>query len=741
MGIVNNIHKKIITTAQNNLLYIVSTYFSQEKYQNSKFSQLIICQPGEEKKDKIIENYPVLSYKFDEPQIKYIKYEYRQINVLQMIMMTPKIFITLTEEEIILWNESLKISNSYFEKYRSKKNFEIINKDIQKFDDDLFSLSYEIIQKKENKDTNEKSGLQFLVFSSKKIINEGKISEIFFIDKFENIFLINKKQIFVSISKKIQIIDIFTKKIIKTDINLEYLNFDISYAKYLFNDLILLSSKNKTKSIIYSADKQSLLYFIEDSIITSFNLGLNKVIVLGQKIKEILLLPDMFVLSLEQYETDIFNSIEYKSFYPINETSFLFINHKTNKLKEVFINEINELIITKEIICPNEYIKFCPFVFSYENYTRLLCALFICRDQTYQIMNYDLINLIEGDEKEQTFSSIKRLFINYFEIDNNYYNNYNYYNEKFLEKQNPENNHTIAYIPYSIIIPNETCTLNLALYRNKKLYELNSLCNYFEPNLKSEIIYSNNSKDIYIISLIKNLLVYIIKINGIDTSDICIKHNFGNNKTKGIINIGNECVFIFYDKKATIINVKDTFKASKISPLDNYSFPFNILFAHLYLTNLILLSENKLFLYNTLEKKIKKEIKLNFKIILNDNIENIDINILNLEDTIFILIIGETYMLFDIEKFEKIKINDELKIKQRFFLFFKSYKEKFEIIKKDIINNKVLKTFTEKTDEQRHKMKYLGINKIFVGTYPNKFFIFENNDEDNNNNDDSTRVN
>ena len=54
MGILNNIHKNIIATAQNNLLYIVSTYFSQEKYQNAKFNQLILCQPDEEKRIKLL---------------------------------------------------------------------------------------------------------------------------------------------------------------------------------------------------------------------------------------------------------------------------------------------------------------------------------------------------------------------------------------------------------------------------------------------------------------------------------------------------------------------------------------------------------------------------------------------------------------------------------------------------------------------------------------------------------------
>ena len=323
-----------------------------------------MCQPDIEKKEKIIENYPILQYIYNEKHIKYTKYEYRQIKVLQMIMLTPRIYIVLTEEEIILWNDSLKISMGFFEKYRNNPNYEILNKNLAKFDEDLFSLTYEIISKKVNKNNNDTTKLQFFLFSAKKIINEGKISEIFFISEVNQIFPINKNQVFTANGKNIQIIDIITKKIIKEDDNLGYLDFDISYAKYLFNDLILLSSEKIKKSVIYSVDKKSLLYFIDDSINNSFNLGKSKVVIIGQKIKEILLLPDMYVLSLQQYETDIFNSLQYKSFYEINDTCFLFINHKSKKLKEVFINDLNELIITKEIACPTDFITFCPFVYT-----------------------------------------------------------------------------------------------------------------------------------------------------------------------------------------------------------------------------------------------------------------------------------------------------------------------------------------------------------------------------------------
>jgi hypothetical protein len=252
--------------------------------------------------------------------------------------------------------------------------------------------------------------------------------------------------------------------------------------------------------------------------------------------------------------------------------------------------------------------------------------------------------------------------------------------------------------------------------------------------LKSEIVYSNDNKNIYIISLIKNTFIYIIKINGVKSVDINIKHNFGNIKTKGIINLGNERAFIFFDKKAMIINIKNTFTTSTIKPLENYSFSFTILYTYLYLSNIVILSEDKLYLFDTSLKKIRKEIKLKFKIALDDNIQNIDMNILQIQDDIYILVVGDDYILFNIENFEEIKKNEKLKIKNRVMLFFNSYKERFEVIKKDIINNKNLKIFNQVTDEQRHKMKYLSFNKIFVGTYPNKFFIFDISDENEDNN-------
>ena len=725
-GIIENIKNKIINTAQSNLLYIVSYYFTQEKYQYIKGNPFIMCQPKEQNNSKKINNFPLISFKFEYPHIKYTKYEYKQMNVLQIIMLTPKIFISLTDEGLQLWHESFgiqKITSQFFDKLKSINNSEIINRSLEKFDDDLFFLTFEIIPKYNNnnlkKNITELKGFQFVLFSANKIINEGKISELFSINKINTAFPINKKTIFVSVKNEMKIIDIIEKKIIKVDQNLELLKFNISFAKHLFEDIILISSFNEKKSIIYSVDKSAILYFISDKIITSFPLGKNKVVLIGDKIKEILLLPDMYVLSLNQYETDIFNSIENKSFYSINENKFLFINHKNKKLKEVYINENNELIITKDIVCPNEFITFCPLIYTYENMTELLCSLFICKDQTYKITNHELNNLIINENnEEQIYSSIKRLFINFFELDK--YNNKEINNYSFI---NQINNFDNIYIPYSIISPNGSSTLNFALYKNKKLYELNSFYNYFDPNMKTDIIANINSKDIYILSIIKNMIIYIVKINGIESNDKSLNYNFGNIKSKGIVNLENDNVFIYYDKKAIIINIIEAF-ISKINPIDSFLFPFDIIFAYYYLSNVILISNTHIFLFDYNNKKIEKEMNLGFKII---NDENIDINILHLQNDTYILIYGLNYVIFNINTFKKIK-NISSNIKQRNILFFNSLKENFEIIKKDIITDKVIERFSEETDEQRHKMKYLSNNRMFVGIYPNKFYIFEIND-------------
>ena len=104
-----------------------------------------------------------------------------------------------------------------------------------------------------------------------------------------------------------------------------------------------------------------------------------------------------------------------------------------------------------------------------------------------------------------------------------------------------------------------------------------------------------------------------------------------------------------------------------------------------------------------------------------------EINISQVENEVFIFINGNNYFLFDIDKFEMIIDLNEDDLMNKTFLIYNRLPDKFEIIKKDLITNRIIQIFKEDVYENKQKMKYLNNGRIFVGCYPNKFFIFENN--------------
>ena len=160
-----------------------------------------------------------------------------------MIMLTPDIFVTLTEEGLQLWynnNGIQKITSQFFEKIKSNNNADITNYQLKKFNNDLFFLSFDINQKQHTSNinvnlynnfnkVNELQGLQFILFSANKIIKEGKIVEIFSINKINFAFCISDNNIML-IGNDIKIMDYKNKKVIKNDKNSEILKYPITYA-------------------------------------------------------------------------------------------------------------------------------------------------------------------------------------------------------------------------------------------------------------------------------------------------------------------------------------------------------------------------------------------------------------------------------------------------------------------------------------------------------------------------------
>ena len=179
--------------------------------------------------------------------------------------------------------------------------------------------------------------------------------------------------------------------------------------------------------------------------------------------------------------------------------------------------------------------------------------------------------------------------------------------------------------------------------------------------------------------------------------------------------------FIYFDKKAIIINVEESFE-KKVNPIDTFLFPFDILYAYKCPKEIILVAKTKMFIFDYTSKKIEKE--MNIVISLKEK----DIfNISQVQNEIYIFINGLNYFLFDIYTFEIITDIEKYNYKNNTFLFYNKFPDKFEIIKKNLVNNVNIQIFREEIYENKLKMKYLSNGRIFIGCYPNKFFIFENN--------------
>ena len=741
-GIFGSSKNQEMIKAQNNLQYIVSYYFTQERQPNKTKNPFIMCQQTqEEKKNK---NFPIISFKYDKNNLKYTKYDYRQFNIIQMIMLTPNIFISLTEEGLQLWydnNGIQKIATQFFDKIKSNNNADITNCEIKKFNNDLFFLSFKVNQRQHSgsinvnlynnfNKVNELLGLQFILFSADKIIKEGKFIEIFSINKINFAFCISDSQI-ITIGSEIKIIDFLNKKVFKIDKNCEILNYPITKVFYLTQDLILISSKFKKYSVIYSANNMSIIYEIEDFIELAFNLGNDKIIIIGNYIKEIIFLPDIQVLSLKQYETDIFESFENKTFYPINDNTFFIINHKNRKLKKIFMNQENELIIKDEILCPLDTLKFCPFCYqntknleSSNSSSEFFCALFICKEQTYYLKNENLNDFsILDNSFSSLYSSTKRLFFSYFE------NTFIEISKPIEGVIDPSKNIAIRkqvtniYLPFISLSTSGESNLNFAIMKNKNLYELDININIFDQEIKTELINKENENEIYLLSILKNSLIYLVKINNNIIKEKKEYFNIGNNpKNLGLLNLGNYFAFIYFDKKAIIIDVNDSFE-NKVNPIDTFLFPFEIIYAHNYEGDIILISKNQAFLFDFNSKNVEKKFEFNIDISLKYN----EVNIAQVQNDIFILMNGLNYVLFDINKFEIISDIGEYNLTINTFLLFNRLQDKFEIIKKDLRSDINIQIFREDAHKDKQKIKYLSNGRLFVSSYPNKFYIFVNN--------------
>ena len=218
-------------------------------------------------------------------------------------------------------------------------------------------------------------------------------------------------------------------------------------------------------------------------------------------------------------------------------------------------------------------------------------------------------------------------------------------------------------------------------------------------------------------------MIHLVKINDNIIKGKEENYNFGNNiKNIGILNLGDYLSFIFYDKKAIILNVADSFE-NKLNPIDTFLFPFDIIYAYNYCGQIILVTENQVFLFDYNSKNIEKKMEINIDISLKYN----RVYISQIQDDVYILINGLNYFIFDINKFDVISDINEYNLSVNTFLLYNSLPDKFEIIKKDLRSDINIQIFREEAHKDKQKIKYLSDGRLFVSCYPNKFYIFDNN--------------
>jgi hypothetical protein len=355
--------------------------------------------------------------------------------------------------------------------------------------------------------------------------------------------------------------------------------------------------------------------------------------------------------------------------------------------------------------------------------SEFFCALFICKEQTYYLKNEKLYDFSLTDDSFSSFySSKKRLFYSYFE---NTYIEIIKPIESILNSKNDKeikSEITNIYLPFTELYSSGESKLHFALLKNKTLKEYDISVNLSGQEIQTELINKENNSEIYIISIINNSVIHIVKINDNIVKEKEDNFNFGNIvKNIGILNLGEYLSFIYYDKKAILINVEDSFE-NKVNPIDTFLFPFDIIYACNCDGDIILVSKQQIFLFDYNSKNIEKKIELNIDISLKFN----KISINQIQDEVYILTNGLNYCVFDINKFEIISDIREYNLDINTFLLYNSLPDKFEIIKKDLRSDINIQIFREEVQKNKQKIKYLSNGRLFVSCYPNKFFIFYN---------------
>ena len=630
-------------------------------------------------------------------KLSIIEYFFKTEGAYDIIMLKNNLFIAITKENIIVYSFFFDISikkcsytNIPIENYKNSKLkierisnnlfyiFYILKKDID--DEIVFSIYDEDLlenNKRANPIFEEKSNL-FFNFS---ILSKTKFC-ILNINNILSIYEYNK------INKNYEIKEVISILIGNND--------TANISKKLFtitDDLILISLiSNPNHSIVYSINEKIIKKNINTFTKYCFTFQNNKLIIVG--------IPNSYIISLIDFEDINFqdnNQIflidqnNIKIYFPINSDIVYYFDKNLSNLYKIDFIMINNVLNPRTIFVVNylfndSTLKLRLFISKINSEKQLMCSLLTYSDNSYKLYDDNFI-LLNNDLR-------KRNFMYYF-----------------------TNNSKENFIVYSINNPFYLNDNQIVLLRERNWR------NCINMNLENPKIcyYMNDNENNYLI-ICNHIVLSIIIFNDYDKLN-SRNINFGiENSIKPIqcVQLENGLFCAYKNQKIMFI---DPLKFNIIFNIDKLTNNY-ILKIQKFYSNLLILTKFKLLFYNRRNKSIINSLNLTneIKTELNfNNYEKIQILLLKKNKNIAVIIDNNDLYLINLIKFTTVKnINFEESI-----LRINRYTQTFEVYSYEIKKNKIHQTFIKKSLDTHIPIiwRYITIDKMFIGLFPNKFFI------------------
>ena len=628
-------------------------------------------------------------------KLSIIEYFFKSEGVYDIIMLKNNLFIAITKENFIIYSFFFDISIkkcSYtkipIENYKeSKLKIERISNDLfyifyflknELVEDIVFSIYNENLL--ENNETakpifEERSNL----FFNYCILSKTK----FCILNIHNILTIFE---YNSLNQNYQIKEIISILIANN-------NNSPNVLKKLFaitDDLILISNTNH--SIIYSIYEKNIKRNINTLTKYCFTIQNNKIIIVG--------IPNSYIISLEDYEdinfqdnNQIFliNQNNEKIFFPINSELIYYFDKNLSNLYRIDFIMINNILNPRTTFVVNYIfndttLKLRLFISKINSEKQIMCSLITYSDNSYKLYDENFI-LFNNDLK-------KRNFMYYFTN---------------INKEN--------FIVYSINNPFHLNDNKIFLLRERNWRN----CIYKNSENPEICYYMNDKKNNFLI-MCNHIILNIIIFNDYEELN-CKTIYFGiENSFKPIqcVELENGLCCAYKNQKIMFI---DPLKFNIIFNIDNLTYNY-ILKIQKFYSNLLILTKFKLMIYNRKNKSI-----VNYLILKNvikteltfNTYERIQILLLKKNKDIAVIIDNNELYLINLIELTLIKnINFEESI-----IRINKYIQQFEVYSYEIKNNKINQTFIRKNFDTHNPIiwRYISNDKMFVGFFPNKFFL------------------